>query len=204
MNNITTVPAQVTTTLTMPLLLAQVNAELSLHQLDLITIKGSYSQFFDYFNSKLAPSINSWIDAVNCDHAVQSNINSHYGHLAFSHYLARQYDPLRWSADVTVMTRGFINITDKKLSFNSINIHHIYDYLVTELIDIDDVKHQFSHLLITDNINYLYRNTPPCIHRYAVDNYDLIEKNVQQNISMLFKLYLKTIATATQAIVLNK
>lgn len=204
MNNITTVPAQVTSTLTMPLLLTQVDAELSLHQLDLLTIKGSYSLFFDYFNTKLATSITSWIDAVNCNHAILSDLNSHYGYLAFSHYLARQYDPLRWSEEVTVMTKGFININDKKLSFNPINIHHIYDYLVTELIDIDDVKHQFSHLLITDNINYLYRNTPPCIHRYAVDNSELIEKNIQQNISMLFKLYLKTIATATQEIVLNK
>ena len=204
MNNITTAPSQTITTLTTPLLLAQVNAELSMHQLDLIKIKGSYSKFFNYFQDKLAVSIDSWVDAVNNDHTIQSNLNSHYGYFAFAHYLARQYDPTRWSEEVMVMTKGFINITDNKLSFNPISIHHIYDNLVTESLDINDLKHQLRHLLITDNINYLYRNTPPCIHRYAIDNSKNIAKHIQQNISFLFMLYIKAIATVTHDIINNK
>ncbi|MCP4954528.1 MAG: hypothetical protein GY919_02775 [Photobacterium aquimaris] len=201
MNNITIAqPA----TLTVPLLLTQVDTELSQHQLDLIAIKGSYSQFFDYFNALLAPSISGWVDAANSDHQTLSNLNSHYGNLAFAHYLARQYDTSRWSEEVTVMTRGFITITDQKLSFNPINIHHIYDYLFTEMVDIDALKHQFRHLLITDNINYLYRNTPPCIHRYAINDSKNIATRIQHNISFLWMLYIKTIATTTQAIINTK
>lgn len=201
MNNITIAkPA----TLTMPLLLTQVNTELSQHRLNLIAIKGSYSQFFDYFSAQLAPSISGWVDAVNRDPQTQSNLNRHYGDLAFAHYLARQYDASRWSEEVTVMTRGFITITDQKLSFSPINIHHIYDYLLIEIVDMNMLKHQLRHLLITDNINYLYRNTPPCIHRYAIDDSENIAKRIQHNISFLWMLYIKTIATTTQAIINTK
>ena len=48
MNNITIAPSQATITLTTDLLVAQVNAELTLQPLDLVKIKGSYSQFFAY------------------------------------------------------------------------------------------------------------------------------------------------------------
>lgn len=204
MNNTTTAPSQTTIALTTDLLLAQVNAELMLHPFDLVKIKGSYSQFFAYFHAKLAPSIDGWVDMVNRDHATLANLEGNYGYFAFAHYLARQYDPTRWSEEVMVMTKGFINITDNKLSFNPINIHHIYDHLVTELLDINDLKYQLRHLLITDNINYLYRNTPPCIHRYAIDDSKNIAKRIQQNISFLFMLYIKTIATTTQAIINSK
>ena len=204
MNNTTTAPSQTTIALTTDLLLAQVNAELMLHPFDLVKIKGSYSQFFAYFHTKLAPSIDGWVDMVNRDHATLANLEGNYGYFAFAHYLARQYDPTRWSEEVMVMTKGFINITDNKLSFNPINIHHIYDHLVTELLDINDLKYQLRHLLITDNINYLYRNTPPCIHRYAIDDSKNIAKRIQQNISFLFMLYIKTIATTTQAIINSK
>lgn len=204
MNNTTTAPSQTTIALTTDLLLAQVNAELMLHPFDLVKIKGSYSQFFAYFHAKLAPSIDGWVDMVNRDHATLANLEGNYGYFAFAHYLACQYDPTRWSEEVMVMTKGFINITDNKLSFNPINIHHIYDHLVTELLDINDLKYQLRHLLITDNINYLYRNTPPCIHRYAIDDSKNIAKRIQQNISFLFMLYIKTIATTTQAIINSK
>ncbi|WP_297476687.1 hypothetical protein [uncultured Photobacterium sp.] len=204
MNNITIAPSQATIALTTDLLITQVNAELTLHPLDLVKIKGSYSQFFAYFHAKLAPSIDGWVDMVNRDKTTLTNLNSDYGYFAFAHYLARQYDPTRWSEDVMVMTKGFINITDKKLSFNPINIHHIYDYLVTELLNTDDLKHQLRHLLITDNINYLYRNTPPCIHRYAVDDSENITNLIQQNICFLFMLYIKTIATTTNSIINSK
>lgn len=204
MNNTTTAPSQTTIALTTDLLLAQVNAELMLHPFDLVKIKGSYSQFFAYFHAKLAPSIDGWVDMVNRDHATLANLEGNYGYFAFAHYLARQYDPTRWSEEVMVMAKGFINITDNKLSFNPINIHHIYDHLVTELLDINDLKYQLRHLLITDNINYLYRNTPPCIHRYAIDDSKNIAKRIQQNISFLFMLYIKTIATTTQTIINSK
>ena len=204
MNNITIAPSQATITLTTDLLITQVNAELTLHPLDLVKIKGSYSQFFAYFHAKLAPSIDGWVNMVNRDKTTLTNLNSDYGYFAFAHYLARQYDPTRWSEEVMVMTKGFINITDNKISFNTINIYHIYDYLMTELLDINDLKYQLKHLLITDNINYLYRNTPPCIHRYAVDDSKNIAKRIQQNICFLFMLYLKTIATTTQTMINNK
>ncbi|PSU73264.1 hypothetical protein C9J22_04835 [Photobacterium phosphoreum] len=204
MNNITIAPSQATIALTTDLLVAQVNTELTLHPLDLVKIKGSYSQFFAYFHAKLAPSIDGWVDMVNRDHATLANLESEYGYFAFAHYLACQYDPTRWSEEVTVMTKGFINITDNKLSFNPISIHHIYDYLVTDLLDINDLKCQLKHLLITDNIDYLYRNTPPCIHRYAIDNSKDMAKKIQMNISTLFSLYIKTIATVTQAIINTK
>ncbi|MCD9467365.1 hypothetical protein [Photobacterium iliopiscarium] len=204
MNNITIAPSQATITLTTDLLVTQVNAELTLQPLDLVKIKGSYSQFFAYFHAKLAPYIDGWVDMVNRDKTTLTNLNSDYGYFAFAHYLARQYDPTRWSEEVMVMTKGFINITDKKISFNAINIHHIYDYLMTELLDINNLKHQLRHLLITDNINYLYRNTPPCIHRYAVDDSKNIAKRIQQNICFLFMLYLKTIATTTQTMINSK
>ncbi|MEC6798532.1 hypothetical protein VXS03_15865 [Photobacterium sp. S4TG1] len=204
MNNITIAPSQATIALTTDLLITQVNAELTLHPLDLVKIKGSYSQFFAYFHAKLAPSIDGWVDMVNHDDITLANLNSDYGYFAFAHYLARQYDPTRWSEEVMVMTKGFINITDKKLSFNPISIHHIYDYLMTELLDMNNLKHQLRHLLITDNINYLYRNTPPCIHRYAVNDSENIAKLIQQNICFLFMLYLKTIATTTKSIISSK
>ncbi len=197
-------PSQTTIALTTNLLVTQVSTELTLHPLDLVKIKGSYSQFFAYFDAKLAPSIDGWVDMVNHDDTTLANLNSDYGYFAFAHYLARQYDPTRWSEEVMVMTKGFINITDKKISFNAINIHHIYDYLVTELLNTNDLKHQLRHLLITDNINYLYRNTPPCIHRYAVDDSENIAKLIQQNICFLFMLYLKTIATTTKSIISSK
>ncbi|PST87625.1 hypothetical protein C9I86_12900 [Photobacterium sp. NCIMB 13483] len=204
MNNITIAPSQATIALTTDLLITQVNAELTLHPLDLVKIKGSYSQFFAYFHAKLAPSIDGWVDMVNHDDITLANLNSDYGYFAFAHYLARQYDPTRWSEEVMVMTKGFINITDKKLSFNPISIHHIYDYLMAELLDMNNLKHQLRHLLITDNINYLYRNTPPCIHRYAVDDSENIAKRIQQNICFLFMLYIKTIATTTKSIISSK
>ncbi|WP_256384348.1 hypothetical protein [Photobacterium toruni] len=204
MNNTMAAPSQATIALTAPLLIAQVNAELTLHPLDLIKIKGSYSQFFAYFHAKLAPSIEGWVDIVNRDHVTLANLEGDYGYFAFAHYLARQYDPTRWSEEVMVMTKGFMNITNKKLSFNPISIHYIYDDLMTELLDINDLKHQLRHLLITDNINYLYRNTPPCFHRYAIDDSKNIAKRIQQNISFLFMLYIKTIATTTQAMINGK
>ena len=79
MNNTTIVPSQATIVLTTDLLVAQVNAELTLHPLDLVKIRGSYSQFFAYFHAKLAPSIDGWVDIVNRDHATLAKLESEYG-----------------------------------------------------------------------------------------------------------------------------